>query len=701
MSTDAQKSTPPIEFDSTDSTDALPARFAQPEGMDSELVARTKNQIRVLIQETTDLANSDCELDSFLEGFLTRTTSALGAVGAAVWLINSAGQLELSYQINLSQTVLASDLQAQTQHSRLLQKRIAAGQPALIAPLSGDGDGQGGNPTEHLLVISPLKLEHEVVGLVEIFQRAGAGPATQRGYQRFVIQMGELASGYLKNRRLRQFTSQQELWQRLEQFIRSVHQSLDLRQTVYSIANEGRRLIDCDRLSVALCQGNRCVIQAVSGLDSLERRAAQVKDLNRLAAAVVRARNPLWYSPNSAELPPQIERHLHAYIDRSHTKVLAIVPLQRPVGDDQAGKRNVRPEILGALIVEQRTAAEISTTLRQRIDVAAAHGQDALANALDHHRVFLLPVWKTLGRWVNLFRGTQLPKTGIAIAALLIAVGLLCWLPYPFTLGANGQLNPKTRYEIFAGVDGTLDEILVPEDPAAIVEQGDLLATMSNNDLLVKVRELEGQQKQQQERIRSLRRAFSEKMERLDQLQIEQELNEALELEKGIASQLQVKQRQMELLKVVAPARGHVVNWQLRQNLLRRPVQMGQNLMTVVDPNTQWELELAMPEKRLAHLLTAAAETSQPLAVTFTLASHPGREFSGTLAQIDHRLEVRGADGNAARVLVEFDKDQFAGELLRTGTRVTAQVHCGQRSLGYVWFRELIETIHAAWLTWF
>ncbi len=702
MSTDARKFPTPLDSDAATELRAdMPARFAQPYGdMDPELVARTKNQIRVLIQEIVDLANSDCELEEFFEGFLMRTTSALGGVGGAIWLKNAEGQLELKYQINLAQTVLASDPQAQLQHSRLLHNLVAAGQPALIAPNSSDGEGQGGNPTEHLLVIGPLKLDQENAGLVEILQRSGSGPATQRGYQRFVIQMGDLASGYLKNRRLRQFSSQQEMWARLEQFIRATHQSLDTRQTVFAIANEGRRLIDCDRLSVALCNGRQCTIQAVSGLDTIERRAEQIKHLNQLAAAVVRGQKPLWYSPTATDLAPQIEKHLHPYVDRSHTKMLAIIPLRRPAAESKGNNRPAPSPIIGALIVEQLTQPNVSSSLRQRIDVVATHSSDALANSLDHNSIFLLPVWQWLGRSVSLVRGRNLPKTAIAAGLLATVIAALCVIPHSFTLGTTGQLQPKTRYEIFASVDGTLDEILVPDDPNAIVEPGQLLATMTNNDLLVKIRDLEGQQKQLQERIRSAQRSFSEKMERLDQLEVEKELAEAIELEKGVANQMQVKQRELELLNVVAPARGLVVNWQLRQNLLRRPVQKGQNLMTVVDPDTDWQLELEMPEKRMAHLLNAVGQSSQPLKVTFSLASHPGREYEGTLVQIDKRLEVRSQEGNAALVMVAFDKRQLPPDLLRTGTRVTTQVHCGRRSIGYVWFHELFETVHAAWLKW-
>jgi hypothetical protein len=452
---------------------------------------------------------------------------------------------------------------------------------------------------------------------------------------------------------------------------------------------------------LALRRGSTCTIQAVSGLDALERRAEQIKDLNRLAAAVVRGRKPLWYTPATTDLPPQIESHLHRYIDRSHTKMLAIVPLIRPSADETRAARRSNPEIIGALIVEQLTQPEATPVLRQRVEVVATHAQDALVNSFDHNRILLLPLWRTLGRWSELVRGTRRPRTLIATAVLVGIIAALCWFPYPFTLGASGELQPRDRQEIFAFIDGTLDEILVPADPEAVVEQGDVLARMSNNDLQVAIRDLEGQQKQHQERIRNLERALSDRLERLEQLQVERDLAEAIELERSVANQLQVKLREREMLQVTAPRRGMVVNWQLRESLLRRPVQKGQNLMTIVDPNTQWELELGLPEKRFSHLLTAAENSKEPLDVTFSLASHPGKEFRGKLRQMDQRLEVRGADGNTARLLVEFDEGQLPAELLRMGTRVHAQIHCGTRSAGYVWFRELFETLHSAWLMWF
>ena len=122
--------------------------------------------------------------------------------------------------------------------------------------------------------------------------------------------------------------------------------------------------------------------------------------------------------------------------------------------------------------------------------------------------------------------------------------------------------------------------------------------------------------------------------------------------------------------------------------------------MTIVDPNTDFEIELEMPERRLAHLLDAEEQSDEPLQVTFGLISHPGTEYKGVVTRIDRRLDVHSDEGNTAKVRVAFDNQQIGQNLTRSGTRVTAKVHCGTRSIGYVVFHELIETVQSSVLFW-
>lgn len=705
----------PGSTSATSTTTSTSTKRSIDSDLESQLIDQTRTQIRALAQEISDLANSDIESAEFYQGFLTRLTSALASTGGAIWVFDnsfnsSLGKaedqvLKLQYQINLKQSVLASDPQAQHQHSLLLHQLIAAGEPQLISPHSGSQNpDEAANPTDSLLVVAPIRIGKKVVGVVEIFQRANAGPTTQHGYLRFVSQMAELASDYLTNRHLQTFNQAQELWQQTEQFMRFVHQGLDTQQTVYNIANEGRRLLGVDRLSVALSQGKKCRVEAVSGLDSLERRADQIKRLGKLVAAIVRAGQPLWYNGDDTDLPPQIERKLHEYIDRSHSKMLAIIPLRSSqpsfdtMDDRSVAKPTSRP--LGAIVIEQLKDSQIEPALQQRAELMVKHSQIAISNAQEHQSIFLMPLWKGIGRLMDLFGSRKRWKTMAVVGAVAALVSFLCLFPYRFGMGASGSLIPETQYEVFALENGVLQNIYVSDQGDTVVRAGDLLAEMYNNEIDIEIENLKGQVEQELDSLRS-KRALQSQVSAADAQVLAPEINSIMQRILSLENELALREHQQKLLKVTAPAGGQVINWQVRQNLLRRPVQRGQHLMTIVPPDTQWQVELRIPERRVSHVLQAMRENDQPLKVTFALMSHPGTEYMGRILYVDQKLDVHADDGNTTLVRIGFNDADVPRDLLRAGTRVAAKIDCGQRSIGYVFFHELFETVQTKWLLWF
>ena len=671
---------------------------------DERLVSETRQQIRELVDEIAALAKSDCSVDEFHQGLLTRITTALAAIGGAIWIRDTPSDvMKSSYQINMAESFAGSDSTALQQHARLLQQLAEAGEPALVSPKSGKETGDAANPTDHLLVAGPIIVDRNTIGLIEVLQRPGAGPATQRGYLRFVVQMCEIASEYHCNEKIRSFATQQTMWQQLEHFIDAVHRGLDPDQTAYTIANEARRLIDCDRVSVLIGKGRRCRVKAVSGLDSVERRAEQVRKLNTLTSTIIKAGQPLWYTGEDADLPPQIEARLHDYVDSSHCKMVAIIPLvesETPVGQQEPKASRRPPKPIGALVVEQLKDSHIAPAFERRTDVVVQHSQTALTNAMAHDRIFLMPVWKILGKMLPDFsQGGMWKLLSIPIAAGVAA--FLALFPYSFNLGASGKLQPQIQHEVFAQVDGVLEHIPVADKDDPFVRQGDVLAVMTNSDLMLAIQNLEGQIAETLAQIASDTRLQSRGgLDEIESVMLAGRLDSARQSHVSLEKELAIKRQEAEQLKVRSPADGQVVNWQLRQNLLRRPVLRGQNLMTIVDPNTDFEVELEMPERRLAHLLDAENDSEEPLKVTFGLISHPGTEYEGIVTRIDRRLDVHSDSGNTAKVRVAFENQQIGRELMRSGTRVAAKVHCGERSIGYVVFHELIETVQSSVLFW-
>ena len=290
---------------------------------------KTKQQIRGLVGEIAQLSKSDLSPEEYYAAFLQRVIQALAAVGGAVWVMGEGGRPQLSYQINISPGLLDSDSEDASKHFRLLDYILASKEPKLIPPMSSASDERvGGNPTNQLLVVAPMGHDGQVEGLVEIFQRPDTQPATQRGYLKFLVQMCELTAEWLKNRKLRHFSDRHSLWAQADQFSKAVHESLDIRETCYTIVNEGRRLLGCDRVTIAILRRGHCRVEAVSGQDTMDNRSNVVTLLGKLATRVVASGEPLWYSGSTEDFPPQIEQAIEAYVDQSYTKSLAVSPLR-------------------------------------------------------------------------------------------------------------------------------------------------------------------------------------------------------------------------------------------------------------------------------------------------------------------------------------------------------------------------------------
>jgi multidrug efflux pump subunit AcrA (membrane-fusion protein) len=667
--------------------------------IDPVLIQQTKNEIRSLVQEITQLSQADIPADQFYEEFLRRVVSALASHGGAIWTTADDGSLQLDYQINLPKSELGDDNTKRRRHALLLQNVMTSGQSTLVPPQSGAADdGEAGNPTDYLLVLACLRVEQDTLGVVEIFQRAGGGPTTQRGYLRFLVQMTELVSEYFKNRRLRHLGESQTLWEQLERFIRRAHHDLDPKAAAYTIVNESRRLIQCDRVSIALRKGKKLAVTAVSGLDTIDRRAAEVQQLGQLATVVAAARRPLWYTGDNRDLPPQIDEPLHAYIDQSHTKLLVVVPLDPPINEDETDKKPEAQQAIGALIVEQLADRRITDGMSERIDIVATHGASALANAIEHESLFLMPLWRAIGKAKWIVQARTLPKTISIVLSILLGISLLVLWPADFELATKGKLQPALRREIFAHLDGVVVEVPVRHEQ--MVKRGDILARMTNNKLDGEIANLIGRKRTTHERIRSSTRAQYDK--RLTVEQQNQMAGELLELEQAAESinrELALLRKQQERLVIRSEMDGQVVTWNVGDVLLRRPVQRGQILMTTVDPAAEWELELFMPERRIGHLSRSIGDAAQQPQVTFMLASHPGQEFEGRVTEVHRVAEVRGEEGNTVLLRVAVDKSQLPE--LRSETSVTARVLCGQRSIGFVVFHELIETIQTKVLFWF
>ncbi len=676
-----------------------------------ESIEQTKQQIRALVNEISQLAKSDLGPEEFYPAFLTRIVQALAAVGGAVWLLGQGKRPELTYQINLSDTLLDEEGEDSARHLGLLTHIAKANEPQLVPPLSGPGDErQGGNPTRYLLVLAPLQTDGAVEGLIEVFQRSDSSPQTQRGYLRFLVQMCELANEWLKTHKLRTFSDRHTLWSQADQFARLVHESLDLRETAFTVVNEGRRLIGCDRVSFAIKRGNKCVVEAISGQDSLESRSNIVTALNKLATTVVMTGEPLWYTGSTEDFPPQVEQALETYVDEAYAKTVAVLPIRRPkapgeVAREQAAGQVEREgshagEIIGALIVEQLESDLPHSMLESRIDLVFEHSARAIANAIDHNSLFLMPLWRTIGKASFITKGRNLPKTvTITSAVLILLIGSII-IPTDFEMKAKGELKPVERRDVFVEVAGDVMEVNVLDGGA--VKKGDTLAVLRNTELQVQIQQVLGEIQTTDKKINSLmvrKGTPSPKSSSPDALR-ETSGIEIMGLKtrrESLSTQLGLLQKKKERLVIKSPMDGVVMlSWDVEKSLLHRPVTEGQVLLTVANPANEWELELHMPERRMKHVAAAQASIKPDLPIEFILATDPGTYHYATVNSVHKATELHEVEGHSVRIRATISPEERAKLANpRPGATVTAKVYSGRSSLAYSWFHEALEWIEA------
>lgn len=666
-----------------------------------DMVERTKQHIKELVGEITQLSQSDMPAEEFYAQFLQRVVAAVAGVGGVVWKVGETGGLALQCQVNLRESGLTEvEKEKMTEHSRLLYKALKHPEGLTTPPYTSSEEEAGvtGNPTGCILLLQPLITEVETVGLVEIFQRAEVTTNTLSGYQRFLRQMSELAVEFLRTGQLRNLADRQLLWNRVEEFVKTIHESLDPYQTAYTIANEGRRLIECDRVSIAIRRGNRCKVEAVSGQDLFDKRSNMIRLLNKLATSVVSVEEPLWYSGDTSNLAPQVEKIVDEYVDESHSKAVVVIPLIEPLREedkeDFKKRMDNKKKPIGALIVEQIENSALQSTLRQRVELVEKHACVALNNALEHNNLFLMPVWRAIGRWSWVMKARTLPKTILVLIILLtLLVGLFVF-PYKFEVEAEGQLIPVDKAEIFAQMDGDISDVNVIH--GQVVQPGTQLVKLRNVEFEEKVTKLKGEMVRTGSQRASKTALLRQATDKMEQSRLAGEINELNVALEYYAREMALLQRQQQNLVVKSQIGGIVVTFDVKEKLENRPVQRGQVLMEVANPEGEWEIELYMPEKRIGLIREAQKELAEEfpdgdLRVTFILASQPDEKLTGKIVEIHKTAEVREERGNTVLVRVAFDKAQVPNPNM--GASVTGKIYCGERSIGYVWFYDLIAFI--------
>jgi multidrug efflux pump subunit AcrA (membrane-fusion protein) len=477
-----------------------------------------------------------------------------------------------------------------------------------------------------------------------------------------------------------------------------------LADTAYAVANEGRRVAGCDRLSVVAKRGGRCRLLATSGVSRVERRSGAARRIEQLAELVRRTNESAYYTDGHSDgLPPVVEA-LEQHAEESNARQVAAFPMQNPVAvdsdhfDDAAKPQNKRRhEAPQFVLVAEQFDARDGQLDRDRLMAVAQVCATALYNA---HSVERLPL-----RWVLRPLGVvkeqlvaHVPRTAFVIAAISAAVAALVLVPADFNVEAIGTLQPVVRRDVFAPRSGLVEEVLVSH--FADVAAGQPLVRLHDPSLELELKRVDGELETAQRQIDAVRATRTNRQVRdaspADTYRLSAEERELQQRVTNLQRELELLGREREQLVVASPIAGRVLTWDLSNRLVARPVERGEVLVTVADLTRDWQLELEVPDDRIGHVLAAQEKLGPDLAVHFRLSSDDRERHTGQISEMSRTANVREENGTTPAPVVTLKVAVDEQELsngrvrdLRPGVSARAQIACGRKPIGYVWLHDI------------
>ncbi len=653
--------------------DQVPSHFRQKS-------SRTGQEPDAVIARLAVLAEQGADEADFYRVVLRELVEATAAVGAALW-VSDAGGLHLAAQERLTHSATEPNAEHRTRLDGVMAARECR------AFRSGDSQ------TPLQVLLSPWQVDDNNGGVLELHQPAQVSEGAMAGQTRFAAIVAELVASYHRNRRLAGLGHRERQWRQIDQFAQTVHRSSDLERTACEVANEGRRLIGCDRLSTIVRRRGRWTAVAVSGCDRVNHHSPTIAQLESLAGLVAAGGSPVWSGKDPIELPPELEEPLNDYHDASSARLVAVLPLVRPAGEDEEAGCD---EPFAVLVVEEFSQADRGET-RELCDAVGRHSASALWHALHREEMPLrwLSNFLDRARWLAFLRRQPWSIAAVIAAAVILLV--LAVVPTELRVEATGTLQPRTRRHLFAPVDGVVEKLLVQE-AGQHVALNDELIELRDPRLQFETEGIVGQLETAREQLGGLEaeRLRADRSSRGDLREAALRSGEEESLRKqieGLQRQRSLLERRREELHIRSPMDGRLLTWNAQELLQSRPVARGQVLLTVADLAGPWIVELEIPDDRIADVAGALKSADSQLRARFILATAPETRYTGTVEKVAPATDVRGDRPTVAAIVVP--ENQEAMRALRPGASVVAKIECGRRSLLYVWSRGLLRTIRS------
>ena len=651
--------------------------------------------IEEMTAELSRLAmKKDLTPDDFFKRFLAVSLPAVEANRGIVWGLSPNGELNRICEICEEGDYEPRETKnpQSTFHLEHLYGVIRSGQLQFLR--AGDNRFDWISRSANSLLLAPLHLNENCVGVVEC------------EFENVISAVGESEIGKLMQPLLKQasrYVARQHAQllrgrlpfphEKLDQFVLSLHADDRSRHVAMTAANEGRTLLNCDRICIASALGKRVKVLAISGQENVLSESNLVQAMCRLAQQVLSCGRAIHFDGSLEGFAPQVEQSIVNYLQESGAHAFLAIPLFasriRVELDEESPLEETKP--YGVVIVEQIADGSSLCDLKL-IERFTKHVSQALFHTLEHEKVFLLPVRRWLGRLSNRTEKSTWHKlTWFAIVSMLILAAFI-FIPFPYQVQSTGKIMPVEQSRYYAPVDGEVVEVFVAS--GQVVEAGRPLLRLHSDELSTRLLLIQNQLSEKRQVLTALEveRDQTGSSSRDEQIRLQGRISKTLIEVQGLESRLEAISREAALLTVNSQMTGKVTTFEPEKLLIGRPVRRGQLLLEVMNEGGLWQLELEIPAHKLGHIQSAQEiSDSKTLPLKFILATMPERNFAGRIQQLSTRIMEKPDGTRVVQATATINSESLQGQT--ACAEVLARIDAGNKNLGYVLFGDLFDAL--------
>jgi multidrug resistance efflux pump len=254
---------------------------------------------------------------------------------------------------------------------------------------------------------------------------------------------------------------------------REITATLDLDRVLRSVVNLATRMFAFDRGAIALYEHGTCDIRAMSGVDVINPKDAQIQDL-AVRAAWAAGRGEHFYVSDREDPASDEERVFVQIFGEDMARDGAESGLYLPLKDEEG--------VIGILLFEAKRTDFVTQRQRELAEILANQATVAVRNAQLYRHVPMADALGALAARKQALLEIPRRRRMVVVASAAIAIAMLTLIRWPLRVdGVSPSFRPLWRADVRPTVSGVIDRVFVREGMA--VDRGAPVMHLRDDEL--------------------------------------------------------------------------------------------------------------------------------------------------------------------------------------------------------------------------